>query len=81
MPVLQRRISIRGPRFWSEGGRLLFVEHLDGSTRIGPREATAADKAAHAEAWAAFQAGEPPAPLAPQVAFADPPDHPKRRPR
>lgn len=53
MPALSRMVSIRGPRFWHDDeGQLLFVNHLDGSTRDGPRPATAADKKAHPEAYA-----------------------------
>jgi hypothetical protein len=81
MPALQRRVSLRGPRFWSEGERVLFVHHLDGSTRIGPREAEEADKAAHAGAWADFEARRAAEPFKPLVAFADPPGRPKGRGR
>lgn len=55
MPALQRRVSQRGPRFYREGGELMFVHHLDGSTHIGPRPATDEDKAAYDEALAALE--------------------------
>ena len=60
MPALQRSVSVRGARFYPEGDEVMFVRHLDASTREGPRFATEADKAAHAEAWAAFQSEQPP---------------------
>ena len=52
MPVLERRIAIRGPRFFTEDGELMFVNHLDGSTREGPRKATESDIEAHPKAFA-----------------------------
>ncbi len=60
MPALQRSVSVRGARFYREGEAVMFVRHLDASTREGPRAATEADKAAHPEAWAAFQCEQPP---------------------
>jgi len=57
MPTLQRSVSIRGARFYREGGQVMFVRHLDASTREGPRAATDEDRVAHPEAWAAL--GEP----------------------
>jgi hypothetical protein len=59
MPTLQRRVSMRGPRFYREGDELMFVHHLDGSTQIGPRPATDEDRATHAEALAALEAEAP----------------------
>ena len=62
-PVLVRRISPRGPRFWFEGETLMFANQLDGSTRDGPREATDADRVAHAGAYSAaleLQEADPP---------------------
>jgi hypothetical protein len=53
MPALERRISLRGPRFWRDGAVLMFERQLDGSTREGPRPATDADRAAWPEALAA----------------------------
>lgn len=44
MPALERRISLRGPRFWMDDGKLMFCNQIDGSTREGPREATSADR-------------------------------------
>jgi hypothetical protein len=52
MPTLERRISLRGPRFWRDGGALMFARQLDASTREGPRPATDADKAAFPDALA-----------------------------
>jgi hypothetical protein len=57
MPMLERRISLRGPRFWREGEVLMFAHQLDASTREGPRPATDADRDAFPEALA--QAGVP----------------------
>ena len=54
MPALQRSVSIRGARFYHEGDEVMFVRHLDASTREGPRAATDEDKAAHPDAWAKF---------------------------
>ena len=78
MPTPDRLISVRGPRFYREGGELMFVLHLDGSTRDGPRPATKADKAAHAEALGVFERGEAPA-LGPRVTFDDPAASPARK--
>ena len=61
MPALQRSVSVRGVRFYREGEEVMFVRHLDASTREGPRPATEADKSAHPEAWAACQPEQPPA--------------------
>ena len=58
MPALQRSIAVRGPRFFMDGEHLMFVRHLDASTREGPRKATPADKKAYADAWDAYQAAE-----------------------
>ena len=54
MSVLNRSINLRGPRFFVDDGRLMFVMHLDASTREGPRAATKDDSLAHPEAWAVF---------------------------
>ncbi len=59
MPMLQRSVSIRGARFYRDGEGVMFVRHLDASTREGPRPATDADRSAHPEAWTAF-GGDPP---------------------
>ena len=72
MPALQRRISLRGPRFYEDGGKLMFVNHLDGSSCIGPRVATKDDKKDYAESFAAFQAGDVPTPMGPLVTFTTP---------
>lgn len=72
MPALQRSISLRGPRFWKDGDKVMFVNHLDGSTQDGPREATKADVKDHAKAHAAFKAGIEPDPFTPLVSFSDP---------
>lgn len=75
MPTI-RRISKRGPRFYAEGETIMFVLHLDGSTQIGPREATEADIREHTEAYAAFLQGDEATALAPPVSVsgAAPPD-------
>lgn len=77
-PVLHRAISLRGPHFYAEPktGETLFVIHLDGSTQIGPRLATADDIAQHADAYEAFlkdEAAQEAAALA-RVTFTTPPD-------
>ncbi|HEY5412902.1 MAG TPA: hypothetical protein VIJ94_19470 [Caulobacteraceae bacterium] len=59
MPALQRSVSQRGARFYQDGEQIMFVRHLDASTREGPRAATEADRAAHPDAWAAFEAERP----------------------
>ena len=59
MPTLQRSVSRRGTRFYRDGEAVMFVRHLDASTREGPRRAEPADRTAHAEAWATFRASEP----------------------
>jgi hypothetical protein len=72
MPVLDRRVSLRGPRFWVEGfevlrvwgsvwatkgePKLMFAFQYDASTRDGPRLATDEDAKAHPEAYEAAQA-------------------------
>lgn len=56
---LIRNVTLRGAKFYRDGEdqtRVLFVNHLDGSTREGPREATEGDVAAHSEAFGAFLA-------------------------
>lgn len=53
---------------------LLFVNHLDGSTRDGPRPATAEDANAHTEAYERFLNGDDPAPLGALVSFSTPAD-------
>jgi hypothetical protein len=80
MPALERRISLRGPRFWRDGAALMFAHQLDGSTREGPRPATEADKAAFPEALAAADAPSADAPGQPLVTAIDPPQ-PKKRAR
>ncbi len=57
MPALERRISLRGARFWIDGGELMFCNQIDGSTRDGPRPATSADRDAFPEAYNAAAAG------------------------
>lgn len=57
MPALQRSAAPRGARFYQDGGKLMFVNVLDASTRDGPRPATAVDKKAYPEALDAFQVG------------------------
>jgi hypothetical protein len=50
-----------GPRFFmaEDGKRTLFSYRVDSASEIGPREATAADKAKHPGAWAKFEAERP----------------------
>lgn len=47
-----------GPRFFTEGEETLFEFMIDSGNKVGPRPATDADKAKHAEAWAKFN-GDP----------------------
>lgn len=75
MSAIERRLSIRGARFYDDG-ELMFVNHLDGSTRDGPRIATDADKQAHPGAFRAYVAAPTENPLTPLVSFRDPPDGP-----
>jgi len=72
MPALERRISLRGPRFWRDGEALMFERQLDGSTREGPRPATDADRAAWPEALAAADGGTAEAPGRPLLTAHDP---------
>lgn len=72
MPALQRSVSIRGPRFFKDGDDVMFVNHVDGSTREGPRKATRADKAKHAPAYEAFKADAQSEGLAPLIRPQDP---------
>lgn len=53
-----RNTGPRGPRFYEDGGELMFVNVVDASTRDGPRPATDADMEAHPEAVGAFKANE-----------------------
>lgn len=84
MPALERRLGLRGPRFYGEGDGLMFVNYLDSSTRDGPRAATEADTLEHPAAWALFCAevdaeeagmGEGAVhPFRAMVTFVDPPE-------
>lgn len=56
MPALNRMTGPRGPRFYHDDGKLMFVHVLDGSTRFGPREATKEDAEYHPEAFAQYAA-------------------------
>ncbi len=60
MPTLQRSLSMRGARFYRDGEEVMFVHHVDASTREGPRPATDEDRLAHPEEWAVL--GGDPAP-------------------
>ena len=62
MPALQRSVSLRGARFYRDGEEVVFVRHLDASTREGPRPATDEDRAGHPDAWALFAASLPASP-------------------
>jgi hypothetical protein len=82
MPTLERRISLRGPRFWRDGGALMFAHQLDASTREGPRPATDADKAAFPGALAQAEVETDDAPGAPVLVARDAaPDRPPVRRR
>lgn len=49
----------RGPRFFRDGGGLMFEFIIDASNVVGPRPATEGDKRNHPEAWDAFAAEYP----------------------
>ena len=72
MPALQRSVSVRGAKFYRQGGKLMFVLHIDASTRVGPREALADDLDAHPEAFAVFEADDDGGALGPLVSFSEP---------
>ena len=72
MPALQRNVSLRGAKFYRQGGKLMFILHLDASTRVGPREATGEDMDAWPEAFAHFEAGDEGGAMGPLVSFSDP---------
>lgn len=56
MPALQRNSAVfHMPRFYDEGEKLMWVYDLDGSTRMGPREATDDDLVKYPEAFARYQ--------------------------
>jgi hypothetical protein len=80
MPTLERRISLRGPRFWLDDGALMFANQLDGSTRDGPRAATDEDKAAHPSALAMVETVTADPPGRPLVTAIDP-AQPRKRAR
>jgi hypothetical protein len=80
MPALERRISLRGPRFWQEGETLMFCNQIDGSTRDGPREATDADAEAHPEAFAAM-GDDTSSPGKPMITVKNPPVIPPPEPK
>jgi hypothetical protein len=44
----------KGPRFYEEGGRLMFAFRVDASTEIGPMEARRVHKEKHWQAYQAF---------------------------
>ena len=75
MPALERMIGLRGAHFYrGPEGELLFVNHLDSSTRDGPRAAVKEDSLEHPEAWAKFAMGDDQAePFAPIATFIEPP--------
>lgn len=56
-------LPARGPRFFIEGGEVLFQFVVDTSNVIGPRPASRKDQAEHAGAWAQFCAAEGVSPL------------------
>ena len=74
MPALQRSVSMKGAKFYRQGGKLMFVLHIDASTRDGPREATAEDLDAYPDAFAAFEEDDDGGAIGPLArAEADPP--------
>ena len=88
MPVLERLIGLRGPKFYEVAGdddsrTLMFVNYMDSNTRDGPRPATEDDSLAHPEAWTAFtkelQGEGADAPFRAMVTFTDPEDGPPPR--
>jgi hypothetical protein len=51
-----RAISLRGPKFYREGDKVMFTNVLDPFSREPPRPATTADSEDHADAFEAFLA-------------------------
>lgn len=88
MPVLERSIALRGPKFYRDGKEELFVNHIDGSTRDGPRPATDEDRAAHTKAYATYlgdgdkaaEAFAPPVAMVVTTPADGPPPKPAARP-
>lgn len=59
MDPLERDITVaRGPRFFRDGDALMFEFVIDPTNRIGPRPATARDRADHAEAYRLFSSAD-----------------------
>lgn len=81
MPALERRISLRGPRFWDEGNTMMFCNQIDGSTRDGPRPATQEDEDAHPEAFAAALNADSSAPGSPMISVRNPAQKPPPAPK
>ena len=74
MPAIQRSSAPRGARFYEEDGELMFVNVLDATSRIGPREAVDEDRETHPEAWAVYMGlqEDPRSQFAPLVTFSTP---------
>lgn len=53
----------RGPRFFREGGKVMFEFVIDTANRIGPHPASRRDQADHAGAWEEFCRREDVSPL------------------
>ncbi len=82
MPALERRISLRGPRFWMDEGGVMFCNQLDSSTRDGPRKATDADIANHPDAYDAWlNTPEDEGPGKPMISVRDPAVKPEPPPK
>jgi hypothetical protein len=66
MTIERQAVYTTGPRFFlaEDGKHILFAYRIDSGNEIGPREATDPDKENHSKAWAAFQAGQKPEPVA-----------------
>lgn len=59
--MIEREVVFKnGATFFQEGNKVMFRFQADPSSVIGPREATKADKEAHAFEWEQFNAGRLP---------------------
>lgn len=57
---LERDLGAPGVRFEEVDGKVMYLNVLDASNTIGPRAATAADKANNPFEWDQFKAGVAP---------------------
>ena len=71
MPAILRNNGPRGPKFYMDGDRLMFLNVLDSATYDGPRLATTADGKTYPEALDAYMSGLEPK-QRPMVTFETP---------